>query len=241
MNIPIKIKNSINKIFSRFGYQFRKIDSGFSLNRNLKWLQQYEIQTILDLGANEGQFAEFIRTVFPKANIICFEPLYSCFKVLSDKFNNDSSIEFLNIALGDFNGQFEMYSNDFSPSSSLLKMKQEHITNFPFTEKAKIENIKVKTLDSIADDLILNKEVLVKIDVQGFEGNVLKGGMKFFATIPKIVIIETSIVELYENEMSFGDIYDIFLSLGYKYAGNMNQLYSPVDGKILQVDAIFIK
>lgn len=77
--------------------------------------------------------------------------------------------------------------------------------------------------------------------MQGFEKNVLLGGTEFLRTGEKMVIIEISIKQLYDKEANFDEMYNLMNSLGYSYLGNLDQLYSPVNGEILQVDAIFYR
>ena len=146
-----------------------------------------------------------------------------------------------NFALGDIDGFMPFYINEFSPSSSLLKMEEEHVKNFPDTAKVQLQKVEIKKLDTFSKNLKIEKEVLVKMDVQGFEEKVIKGGISFFNIVPKIVIVEASVVKLYQNEPSFEELFDLLRGMGYQYKGNLNQLYSPINNIILQVDSIFIK
>lgn len=235
------MKILIKKLLGKIGYQIKKKDNGFSFNPNIDWIKEFNIKTIFDIGANEGQFASYINQYFSNCRIYSFEPIHPCFLKLVELNKKIPQLVPLNFALGDENCYIDFFVNEFTPSSSFLKMEEEHILNFPITKDFTLEKMKVKTLDSIYNNLEINKEVLVKIDVQGFEEKVIKGGLKFFTDIPKIVIVEASIVKLYKNEASFEDLYDTFRNMGYRYRGNLYQLYSPAKGSILQVDAIFIK
>lgn len=235
------MKSIIKKYLNKFGYQIKKIDNGFTFNNNLDWLLKLNIKTIIDVGSNEGQFAKFIYGYLPSVTIYSFEPLPLCFEKLKKLKKEIHSLHPLNIALGEINGFEKFYQNDFSPSSSFMQMKESHVLNFPQTKKSKQIDIEIQRLDDLVPSLNIVPEVMVKIDVQGYEEKVINGGIEFFKKIPKIILIEASIRELYENEISFDEIYKLFVSLGYKYQGNLYQLYSPLDGEILQVDAVFIK
>jgi FkbM family methyltransferase len=236
------MKNLINAFFGLFGYAIRRPYNFFSLNHNLNWLKELEIKTVLDIGANTGQFASFICNLLGKDTLVySFEPINECYNKLSKLKKKFINIVPLNYALGDVETKKPMYKNDFTPSSSLMEISGISIENFPFTEHQEIENIDLKRLDDIYKDMNIVNNVLVKIDVQGYEGNVIAGGEEFLKKIPKLVIIETSIKNLYVNEPSFDYIYNKMISLGYKYRGNLDQLFSPINGEILQVDCVFEK
>lgn len=235
------MKKIAKEILKFFGYQLKKKDSGFTFNSDLKWLKEFNIKTIIDIGANEGQFAQFINLQFPESKIHSFEPIKSCFLKLVQLQKKINKLSSYNYGLGDVNTFIDFYVNDFTPSSSFLEMEQEHIKNFPLTKNTKVEKLQVRKIDDIYKDLEIENNVLVKIDVQGFEDKVIEGGNLFFKEIPKIVIVEASIVKLYHNEASFDYLFGKFINLGYQYAGNLHQLYSPINGAILQADAIFIK
>lgn len=236
------LKKIINSFFGLFGYAIRRPYNYFSLNNNLKWLQEFDIKTVFDVGANTGQFATFISELIGRDTLVySFEPIKECYEkllLLKSKYKN---IIPYNYALGDINTNKLMYKNNFTPSSSLMEISDVSISNFPFTKHHEIETIVLKKLDDIYKDFNIKENVLVKIDVQGYEEHVLSGGEDFLKKIPKLVIIESSIKNLYIDEPSFNNIYHKMIYLGYKYRGNLDQLFSPINGEILQVDSIFEK
>ncbi len=237
-----KVINLIKGIFHLFGLEISK--RSFTKDRlrrgEFDWLRRMDIKTIYDVGANNGEFVRFISAIFPDAQIYSFEPLKEPYEEL--KINTDyvKKIEYLNYALGDNDGESIIYHNEFSPSSSILKMTDAHKNPFPYTKDAYEEKIQIKRLDSVFPEFNNIKNILLKIDVQGFEMNVLRGAEKFLP-MASMVIIETSFETLYESQPLFNDIYDYLTENGFEYKGNLGQLCSPVDGKILQADAIFIK
>lgn len=133
-----------------------------------------------------------------------------------------------------------MNINNFSPSSSMLEVNELHVENFKHTAATKKQLITVKTLDDLQSELQLTKPYLVKIDTQGFEDKVIKGGSKII-TDAKVVIIELTYKPLYKGQTLFDGIYHKMLQLGFQYHGNTEELLSPVNGSVLQTDGIFIK
>jgi FkbM family methyltransferase len=170
-------------------------------------LKKYPIKTILDIGANIGQSAKIYRGIFPDATIYSFEPLpdiYDQLKIYSHTQNG--KIIPINIALGDQREDKLMYEGiNFSPSSSFLLITDISKNLFPQTENIQEKIVRVDCLDNIAENLSLIPEILIKMDVQGYEKNVIQGGIE---TLKKAIgcIIEISIFPLYERQPSFTDI-----------------------------------
>lgn len=210
--------------------------------RKLLGLRTLPIDTIIDIGANEGQFAKSISKVFPKANIYCFEPLPYPFKKLSKWAENHKGCKVFNYALGDREGNVELfYHLDHSPSSSLLKSTKVCEKLYPLTKKQTSISVKLTTLDKAMADISepLIPDVLIKIDVQGYEDRVIRGGTETFSKA-RACILEIGLDKLYENQAEFKDILYLFNDLGFHYAGNLQQVYGD-NGHVIYIDAVFMK
>ena len=88
-------------------------------------------------------------------------------------------------------------------------------------------------------DHLIQDDILIKIDVQGVEDRVLRGGETLFKRA-KAVIIEVNTEHLYEGQAKFEDLFEILTSYGYQYGGNLEQHYDS-SGKLLFFDAVFLK
>lgn len=206
--------------------------------RPYRWLIDMKVKTVLDIGANTGQFAELIHKIIPNAGIISFEPLEDCYQELLINGRKLGDFKAYNFALGTSEGKVPIYRSEFSPSSSLLPMADLHKEAFPFTKRGSVETINVKKLDDL--NLHIFYPLLVKIDVQGFEDKVISGGQK---TIEKadVLIVEVSFQTLYDGQPMFDRIYMQLKKLGFSYRGNWYQNDDVRNGSALQADAIFIK
>lgn len=204
---------------------------------NNNWLKEENITTVIDIGANTGQFAQRIHNIIPTARICSFEPIQSCYQQLVAN-TSSLNIKTFNFALGDTNGQVEINISQHSPSSSLLEMADLHKDVFAGTDYSSKETITVKRLDDIAPELAPLGKCLIKIDVQGFEDRVIKGGAE---TLKKaeLIIIETSFQELYQGQVLFNGIYNLLSDLGFEFKGNISQAISPKDGSILYAESLF--
>ena len=209
------------------------------LREENRWIIHLKLNTIIDIGANEGQFAHKMRKLLPVVQIISFEPIPEVYNILVNSFHNDSLFSSFNIGLGESVKTTKMWLNEYSPSSSLLKMK-EHLNQFSFAKQQIAIDVKIDTLDRVLNLSMIRKPYLVKIDVQGYEENVLKGGRKVISSA-EVVIIEVSYRQLYEDHMLFDGIYRQMQKMGFYFHGNYEQLLSPLNNEVLQADAIFLK
>jgi FkbM family methyltransferase len=205
-----------------------------------KWWLRRGIRTVVDVGANVGQFAEASRRAFPQAIMYCFEPLPDCFAKLSRRFGGARGVVLHNMALADRPGTSMMVRSSFSPSSSLRDMDPTHVREFPWTAGGDQLAVRVSTLDEALREVQLAPPLLVKIDVQGTEDLVITGGRATLAQAA-LVIIETSFERLYRGQPLFHDIYHLMCSEGFEYQGNLGQLISPQDGRVLQADSVFVR
>lgn len=239
------IKLFFKKLFSIIGIEvsrIRKEQNKFAPSEKdkFKWIQNMNIKTVIDIGANEGQVALQFNKLFPNAKIYAFEPLHDCFIKLNANLKNVPNFKSFNLALGDKKENKNIYRSSFAPSSSLLKMKELHKELFTFSADETLETIAVDTLDNVMEELELNDNILLKIDVQGYEDRVIMGARNILGRA-KVIIIETSFNKLYEGQPQFSDIYELLYKQRFVYSGSWEEWKSPVDGIPLQQDSIFIK
>jgi FkbM family methyltransferase len=207
---------------------------------NKPWLRNSGIKTIFDVGANTGQFARAIHEVLPDAFIYSFEPLSDCFAELQRTMCNVKTFRAFQTALGDRDGEEVFYRSEWSQSSSLLPMGLLHKENFPFTARQSREIARVRKLDDYVDECMTNDNILVKIDVQGYEDKVIAGGKRLLKRA-KLLIVETSMVPLYDGQPLFRDIFTSLENQGFQYNGALNQALGPIDGSVLYADSVFIR
>jgi hypothetical protein len=119
-------------------------------------------------------------------------------------------------------------------------MAETHKQAFPFTAKECGESIEVRRLDDVFQDLKIKDNILLKMDVQGYEDEVIKGGEGVISR-SRLLIVETSFRLLYEGQPLFGRIYEALVQRGFNYIGSWEQLVSPLDGAVLQADALFLR
>ena len=239
---------SIHRIFNAFGLEVRLLKN-LRKAKEAEWrgreldawriLAGQKFQTILDIGANEGQFAVIAREFWPGAYIHSFEPLPQVHAALSKAFAGDTSFKAHNIALSDHAGSQLMHCSAFSPSSSLLPMADVHKQEWPQSATHTDVEVKLLRLDDWAmANAPLPGPLLAKIDVQGFELHVINGGIDTL-TKADVVVLEVSFHEFYEGQPLFADIHARMQALGFVYRGNVEQYVSKDKSSVLYADAIF--
>lgn len=241
------IRLGVRGCLKPFGLVLHRLPSQKDLRRKQEieakknlWLINIGIKTVIDVGANTGQFAKHIRQLLPEATIYSFEPLDDCYKELVANFKKDLKFRAFNLALGDQPGRKEMYRNEFSQSSSFLRMKRLHKECFPYTERETAEEVSMACLDDLSGKLKLEKPILIKLDVQGFEDKVISGGQRIISQAA-VLIVELSLERLYEEQLLFDGMSRKLVELGFEYRGNYHQIHNPNDGRALQVDGIFVR
>jgi len=244
------IKRAAAKLLHAAGFELRRVDPGSEMSMTHKfgpsykdkfnWVRNLNIRTVLDVGANTGQFASYIHRILPDAMVYAFEPLKDCYERLAETMKGAPNFKAFDFALGNEASEIEMHRSKYSPSSSILPMSELHKQAFPFTREEVLERVTVKRLDDIAGSLKIVDNLLVKIDVQGFEDRVVAGGPRTLQRA-KVLIVETSFKSLYEGQPLFDSIYEKLKGMGFAHHGNFSQVLNPIDGSVLQADGIFIK
>lgn len=203
-------------------------------------LPRLPIRTIVDVGANRGQFAREALALFPNARLICFEPQRQPFEELRRLAAKRPNIIPVNMALGETEGEASMQVHlDWDYSSSLLATTPLAHQLYPFQQQQSTITVPLTTMDRFfaTSSVTLEPEILVKIDAQGYDDRVIRGGTRTLAR-SRACIVEINLDRLYETQGSFRDIFALLGEMGYHYAGNMDQSYAT-DGHVVFIDAVF--
>jgi len=185
-------------------------------------------------------FSKCAHYVFPHASIYAFEPLKHCYEELCELKKTITNIQCYNVALGADEQEGMIHRSSYDYSSSLLEMGDLHKEAFPYSAGARLEKVQVRTLDGILDDKALQKPVLMKIDVQGYEKQVLEGARRTLGQTD-YVICEMSIRPLYKGQALFDDVYRHLVDAGFRFSGQVGELRHPKTSEVLQIDGLFVR
>ena len=206
-----------------------------SLNR-----QGLGSHTVLDIGANVGQFAVAAAKLFPRVHVHSFEPVPESFKKLSKNVSKLPNVSIYQMALGDTDEETMCHVNRHSQSSSILSLSQEHRAAFPDAREIGQVPIRISRMDSVFAEQTLEAPVLLKLDVQGYEAHVLRGGEETLKRI-QYVIAETSFKSLYHGETLFLDFIQLMHARGFQFLRPVGWLCDPHTGEVVQMDALFVR
>lgn len=206
-------------------------------------LRGIRFHSIVDGGANEGQFARWISTFFPLAHIYAFEPLpgpYAQLKLWAR--TRPGTVSTFNLALGESAKDVTMSLHiGHTSSSSLLEATRLNDAIYPETRQRSTVVVKQDALDDVLSraSAPLEREILVKLDVQGYEDRVIAGARRTLARA-RACILEVILDELYSGQAHFPDLVKSLSELGFRYAGNLEQNYAA-DGHVIFLDAVFVR
>jgi len=202
------------------------------------FLRGHKFATVIDAGANKGQFALAVRAHMPHARILAFEPLQSPAAIFRRMFQSDEIVRLFETALGSSTGTATIHLSNHLDSSSLLPIGKEQVEVFPHTEEVGTLSIAVTALDDIADSLGLRGPTLLKIDVQGFELSLLRGAERSLAQFIDDIYVELSYRVLYEGQPLAHEVIDWLRLHGFVLGGVYNTAFAT-DGAVVQSDMHF--
>ena len=194
--------------------------------------------TIVDIGANRGQFALAARQYCPDAMIIAFEPLIKPAVVFNRVFAGDQAVKLHNVAISEEEGSLEMHVSKRDDSSSLLPIAQAQADLYPGTEEVSTHDVNVGPLHKYIATSEISGMALLKIDVQGYEYQVLVGCHDLINKF-SYVYCEASFIELYSNQKLAKDVIEWMEGNGFFLAGAYNFSYSKKNGQAIQADLLF--
>lgn len=194
--------------------------------------------TVVDVGANVGQFAVASSRMFKGVSVFPIEPDPRVAEQLRNNVGMPVAGNVLVTAVGERVGTATFNVNQDTQVSSLLPLGEDRIRSFPNSRVVEEITVPVTTLDVLFDGLTLAEPILLKIDVQGFEDRVIAGAGKFLKHV-RWVLMEVSFSKLYDGERDFDTIVGILNNHGFSFVRPLNFHISPKTGEIIEMDALF--
>lgn len=194
------------------------------------------LATVVDIGANRGQFALAARAI-AGAKVVSFEPLPMVAMTFQEVFSNDPSVRLHIAAIGEKAEKKTIHLSARDDSSSLLEIGDAQSNHFPGTHEVGTLDVEVGTLDQFLSAEEIIRPAMLKLDVQGFELQALAGCKGLIGNFD-YVYCECSFVELYKGQKLAGEVVSYLNSLGFSLSGIYNPSYDR-DGNCIQADLLF--
>jgi FkbM family methyltransferase len=197
------------------------------------------IDVVFDVGANVGQYGQKLRAGGYRGRIVSFEPLPRPFEVLDRLAQHDAAWNCLQLALGETAQQTTM--NVYGKESSSLLHLNNRMAQALGLKPGGLETVTVCRLDDVVDDVAEpDSSIFLKLDVQGFELQVLRGAEEHLSRVQGIEA-ELSLAPVYDGQALFGEVVDHLEKRDFRMIWLERILLDPQTRDLLQVDGLFIR
>ncbi|GAA4672619.1 FkbM family methyltransferase [Nocardioides nanhaiensis] len=218
-----------------------EVSRGAYATRLSRALAARDVTAVLDVGANVGQYATLLRRAGYTGRVVSCEPLSGAFEQLQRRAAGDATWTTLRTAVGRERGETTINVSANSFSSSLLPMTDAHRESAPGSAYVASETVPVTTVRALmAGNELEPERTLLKIDTQGYEAEVLAGAGELVEQLGAVQL-ELSFVELYEGQELFDAHYARMRELGFRLHIIEPGFSSPDDGRMMQVDGLFVR
>ncbi len=237
------MKIFIKKLLKKINLRIEKISYNSKFPDLLvRLLHKNNINVVLDVGANAGQFAKNIRINGYDKKIVSFEPLLEPYSKLLKISKNDNRWNvYKRCALGNRNEKSKINVSAYDQSSSILAMTSLHSKIKKNSEYVSKQEINIYKLDSIFNEICSSKDqVFLKIDTQGYEDKIIDGAKKSLDRI-KGILVEASLVELYKGTTLWLDLILKIQKIGFLPWLIDRGFSDNINFRTLQVDIVFLR
>jgi FkbM family methyltransferase len=219
---------------NRFGFDIVPTNR-YAFDRHIKRLG---ISLIFDIGANVGQFAQLVRSNGFGGRIISFEPVAEAFNKISEVAKSDPNWIAIHSALGSSIGSQEINVSNHTTMSSFLKIKSAISDSRDWALINRQETVAVTILDEVFSRYATELDtVLLKLDVQGFEDQVLIGAKESLTKIAAIQL-EAALTPMYHDESLLCSNITFLEKYGFRLI-DLADAWRDELGRLHQVDAFF--
>lgn len=205
-------------------------------------LRLLDIDLVVDVGANTGMYGLELRRHGYAGRILSLEPVTEVFQVLHARARRDAAWDALPLAAGPREGRVRLnVAGNDAASSSVLTMLPAHLDAAPESRIIGTQESEQRTLDSLVGEYVRPRDrVFCKLDVQGYEGQVLQGASELLRTC-RGVQLEMSLVPLYEGSLCIDEAMSLMKAAGLTLARLEPGFSNPATGRMLQADGVFLR
>ena len=237
MTSPLSVLRTVTKRVGRAaGLEVNSLSTSFTgLQRRLL----NEVDLLVDVGANTGQYAALVRSLGYRGQIVSFEPGRQAFDLLADRAAADARWDVRQCALGAAAGTAVLHLSANSASSSMLPIRPDHIAAAPYSHVTGHEKIRVSTADEELAG-VPGSSLWLKMDVQGGEMDVLRGAD---ATCDRVRVVQSEMLlgDLYEGQADYLEVCAVLRDRGLRLHHVERGFQDKRSGLVLAVDGLFVR
>lgn len=230
-------KLTLRRAAGRVGLSVGRDPFAARATRALAWSG---VDTVLDVGSNEGQYAALLRSAGYAGTLVSYEPVGDAYERLTRRATRDEAWHTVRAALGAQPGEVDINVSTNSYSSSILPVTPRHLAVDPTSAYERTERVVLRTVDEEVARLDLDpRRVLLKIDTQGYEEPALRGAAESLPLLAAVQL-ELSLVEVYEGQVLARDLTNLVEAAGFAL-WSLEPGVSDARGRMLQYDALFLR
>ncbi len=234
----MNMRDAAKSLALNLGYEIRRTGSHFH-KRPIDFLRSRNIDLVIDVGANVGQYAQSLRNDAYAGWIVSFEPIAAAYEELAALANKDARWKALNMALGDKEGVANINVSQSPVFSSIFPQLPAATKFSSAAQVVRSESVRVARLDDIFAELPTSKAAFLKIDTQGYERQVLLGAPERLSSFLGVQM-ELPIMHLYEGTWKFHEAVAYMSDVGFEISNIVPVHYDETDtASLVEVDCIF--
>lgn len=233
------VKRHVKSAFQRAGLEIHRTSRQVGAVEALSRIaENSNCSMVLDVGANEGEFVQELRSHGYYGDVISFEPREAAFRRLEQRTLLDPRWVAKRVALGATRGNVQMNISDNGVSSSVLPMQSLHLEAEPDAAYVATEEVAQDRLDELVLPLLgEGTSLLLKLDVQGYEAAVLAGAPKILERTVALQL-ELSPAPVYDGQTDWRELTLELQRLGFEFWALESVLADKRTGRTLQIDAV---
>jgi FkbM family methyltransferase len=190
-------------------------------------LRGLDLKTVVDVGANKGQYSLLCRSLFPEARIFAFEPFDSQADRFSSVFDGDERTKLFRCAAGRIAEKKPLNIHEASDGASFLPLGANHVGT---------STVEVARLDEALKPSDIEPDALLKLDVQGYEEAVIDGALGIIGRF-RYIVCEVAFGRFLDGQVLAFEIIEQLSALGFVVTGaNQVRFFDDAPG---QVDFLF--
>lgn len=236
-------RRQIKSVLRSVGYDFiRFVPESSDGAKQHAVLRHLQTDLVLDVGANEGQYGQLLRSFGYRGRILSFEPLTSAYgKLLSTAAGDAAWAVHPRTAIGDHDGSITIHIAGNNVSSSVLPMLDRHLQAAAESRYIGSEVVPLACLNTVLPAARGDaRSIFLKIDTQGYEAAVLRGADQVLH-LCRGVQLEMSLLPLYDGQELWTYFLAEFERRGFALWTILPGFVEETTGRTMQIDAIFVK